>query len=83
MAWRQLAGVIGEHLTKGRLVGITGRLQVHSQEQGDGTWRTSAEVVADQVVFLDGRAASLRTSSLSAEKSRGRARTGTGHETKL
>jgi len=53
VAWRQLAGVIGEHLTKGRLVGITGRLQVHSKETGDGTWRTSSEVVADQVVFLD------------------------------
>lgn len=53
VAWRQLAGVIGEHLTKGRLVGITGRLQVFSQENGDGTWRTQAEVVADQVVFLD------------------------------
>src|SRR3990172_8975260 len=53
VAWRQLAGVIGEHLTKGRLVGITGRLQVHSQENGDGTWRTSSEVVADQVVFLE------------------------------
>jgi single-strand DNA-binding protein len=53
VAWRQLAGVVGEHLTKGRLVGITGRLQVFSQENGDGTWRTTAEVVADQVVFLD------------------------------
>ncbi|HEU5170691.1 MAG TPA: single-stranded DNA-binding protein [Gemmatimonadales bacterium] len=53
VAWRQLAGVIGEHLTKGRLVGITGRMQVFSQENGDGTWRTTSEVVADQVVFLD------------------------------
>jgi len=53
VAWRQLATVIGEHLTKGRLVGLTGRLQVHNQENGDGTWRTSAEVVADHVVFLD------------------------------
>lgn len=53
VAWRQLAGVVGEHLTKGRLVGVTGRLQVFSQENGDGTWRTQVEVVADQVVFLD------------------------------
>ena len=53
VAWRQLAGVIGEHLTKGRLVGVTGRLQVHQLEDGNGGWKTSAEVVADQVVFLD------------------------------
>ena len=60
VAWRQLAGVVGEHLTKGRLVGVTGRLQVFSQENGDGTWRTTAEVVADQVVFLDARRKSDR-----------------------
>lgn len=53
VAWRQLATVIGEHLTKGRLVGVTGRLQVSTLESGDGSRRTSAEVVADGVVFLD------------------------------
>lgn len=53
VAWRQLATVIGEHLTKGRLVGVTGRLQVSTLESGDGSRRTSAEVVADGVTFLD------------------------------
>ncbi|MDR7547523.1 MAG: single-stranded DNA-binding protein [Armatimonadota bacterium] len=55
VAWRQLATVVGEHLTKGRLVGITGRLQVRQFEDGAAGWKTSAEVVADQVVFLDAR----------------------------
>ncbi|HXF82278.1 MAG TPA: single-stranded DNA-binding protein [bacterium] len=54
VAWRQLATVVAEHLSKGRLAGVTGRLQVQNQEQGDGSWRTTAEVVADQIVFLDG-----------------------------
>lgn len=53
VSWRQLASVVGEHLTKGRLVGITGRLQVSTLDDGNGNRRTSAEVVADQVVFLD------------------------------
>lgn len=53
VCWRQLATVVGEHLTKGRLVGITGRLQVSALDDGNGNRRTSAEVVADQVVFLD------------------------------
>lgn len=53
VAWRQLATVVGEHLSKGRLIGVTGRLQVNLLEDGDGGRRSSAEVVADQIVFLD------------------------------
>ena len=54
VSWRQLATVVGEHLTKGRLVGVTGRLQVSTLDDGNGNRRSSAEVVADQIVFLDG-----------------------------
>ncbi|HEY6103549.1 MAG TPA: single-stranded DNA-binding protein [bacterium] len=53
VAWRQLAGVVGEHLSKGRLIGVTGRLQVNLLDDGNGGRRSSAEVVADQIVFLD------------------------------
>ncbi|MGH2436107.1 MAG: single-stranded DNA-binding protein [bacterium] len=53
VSWRQLATVVGEHLTKGRLVGVTGRLQVSTLDDGSGNRRFSAEVVADQIVFLD------------------------------
>ncbi len=53
VAWRQLATSVGEHLKKGRLVGVTGRLQVSQLETGNGGKRTSTEVVADQVIFLD------------------------------
>jgi single-strand DNA-binding protein len=53
VAWRQLAAVVGEHLSKGRLIGVTGRLQVSLLEDGNGGRRSSAEVVADQIVFLD------------------------------
>jgi single-strand DNA-binding protein len=53
VAWRQLAGIVGEHLSKGRLIGVTGRLQVNLLDDGNGGRRSSAEVVADQIVFLD------------------------------
>jgi len=53
VTWRQLATTVGEHLKKGRMVAVTGRLQVSQLETGDGGKRTSTEVVADQVVFLD------------------------------
>ncbi len=52
VAWRQLANTVGEHLKKGRLIGLTGRLRVE-QFQENGGWRTTSEVVADQIVFLD------------------------------
>ena len=53
VAWRQLASTVAEHLTKGRLVGVTGRLRISNFEGQDGARRTTTEVVADQVVFLD------------------------------
>lgn len=53
VAWRQLASVVGEHLTKGRLIGLTGRLRVDQFEDNSGAKRSATEVVADQIVFLD------------------------------
>ncbi len=53
VAWRQLASTVAEHLRKGRLVGVTGRLRISTFDGQDGARRTTTEVVADQVVFLD------------------------------
>lgn len=52
VAWRQLASVVGEHLQKGRLVGVSGRLQVNTYE-ANGERKTATEVIAEQVIFLD------------------------------
>lgn len=62
VAWRQLATVVGEHLQKGRLIGLTGRLRVDKFEDA-GTWRTTTEVVADQIVFLDAPRAPKKTAA--------------------
>jgi single-strand DNA-binding protein len=51
-AWDKLAEVCAEHLTKGRLVLIEGRLQYQSWENEDGTKRSKLEVVAQNVQFL-------------------------------
>lgn len=53
IAWRKLAETVGNHLTKGRLVAVEGRLQVRSYTAQDGTKRRASEVVADSVRFLD------------------------------
>ncbi|WP_053958106.1 single-stranded DNA-binding protein [Sulfobacillus thermosulfidooxidans] len=53
--WRKLAETVANHLTKGRLVAVAGRLQVRSYEAQDGSKRRAAEVIAESVQFLDGK----------------------------
>lgn len=53
VAWRKLAEQVTQHLSKGRLVAVEGRLQIRSYETQDGQKRKAAEVVADAVRFLD------------------------------
>lgn len=56
VAWRRLAEQVTQHLNKGRLVAVEGRLQIRSYETQDGQKRKVAEVVADGVRFLDRKA---------------------------
>ena len=53
VVWRRLAETVAQHLQKGRLVAVNGRLQIRSYETTDGQRRRVAEVVADDVRFLD------------------------------
>ncbi|MER3457034.1 MAG: single-stranded DNA-binding protein [candidate division GAL15 bacterium] len=57
VAWRRLAEQVSQHLAKGRLVAVEGRLQIREYETQDGQRRRAVEVVADHVRFLDRRAA--------------------------
>ncbi|MDR7418930.1 MAG: single-stranded DNA-binding protein [Armatimonadota bacterium] len=56
VAWRKLAEQVSQHLSKGRLVAVEGRLQIRSYETQDGQKRKVSEVVADGVRFLDRKA---------------------------
>ena len=53
VCWEKLAETTGNHLKKGRLVAVEGRLQIRSYDAKDGSKRRAAEVVADNVRFLD------------------------------
>ena len=53
VAWRKSAELATQHLSKGRLVAVEGRLQIRSYEVQDGTRRKVAEVVTDRIQFLD------------------------------
>ncbi|HHY45893.1 MAG TPA: single-stranded DNA-binding protein [Firmicutes bacterium] len=53
VVWRNQAENCSQYLSKGRMVGVDGRLQIRSYETADGQRRKAAEVVADRVEFLD------------------------------
>ena len=54
VAWRKTAEFCGNHLQKGRMVSVEGRLQVRSWDQ-DGVKRYITEVVASNVNFVGGK----------------------------
>ena len=53
VVWGKLAENCGNHLGKGRLVAVDGRLQIRSYEGQDGGRKYITEVVAETVKFLD------------------------------
>ena len=64
VCWRKLAEHCKEYLGKGKLVALEGRLQIRNWETAQGERRTTAEVVADNVRFLE-RATPVRHEDLS------------------
>ena len=55
VAWRNTAEFISKYASKGRMVVVSGRLQIRSWTDKDGNKRRTAEVVADNVYFGDSR----------------------------
>ena len=55
VAWRNTAEFVSKYATKGRMVAVSGRLQIRSWTDKDGNKRRAAEIVADNVYFGDSR----------------------------
>ena len=53
VTWRKLAETCARFLSKGRLVAVSGRLQVRTYDDSNGQKRYISEVVADEVQFLE------------------------------
>jgi len=53
VVWRGQAETCANHLNKGRLIAVEGRLQIRSYETPEGQRRKVAEVVAESVQFLE------------------------------
>ena len=55
VCWDKLAEFAGQHLAKGRLVFVAGRLSYRTWEGRDGQRRRAAEVTATEIILLDRR----------------------------
>ncbi len=53
VCWQKLAEFAGQHLTKGRLVFVAGRLTYRSWEGKDGQKHRATEIVATELIPLD------------------------------
>lgn len=63
VTWRKQAENCANYLKKGSMAAVTGRLQVRSYEDNEGIKRKVAEVVADNVTFLERSRGSDQTQS--------------------
>jgi single-strand DNA-binding protein len=55
VAWRQTGEFVAKYFTKGRMIVVSGRLQLRDWTDKEGNKRRSAEVVADSCYFGDSK----------------------------
>lgn len=53
VVWGKIAESTANYMSKGKLIGIAGRIETRSYEAKDGGRRYVTEVIADEVQFLD------------------------------
>ena len=67
VAWRRLAEICGEYLTKGKLVYIEGRLRTRKWEDREGNKRSTTEIEAREMQMLSPRGEGDRGSASAPE----------------
>lgn len=55
VAWRQTAEFVSKYFTKGMMAVVSGRLQIREWQDKEGNKRKTAEIVADNVYFGEGK----------------------------
>ena len=63
VAWRQTGEFVSKYFAKGRIIVVSGRLQIRSWTDKDGNKRRTAEVVADNCYFGDSKKSDSNSSS--------------------
>ncbi len=57
VAWGKLAEICNQYLKKGQQVYVEGRLHTRRWQDDDGSNHSSVEVITQEMIMLDGRAA--------------------------
>ncbi len=71
VAWRKLAEICSEYLKKGKKVYIEGRIQTRSyDDKNTGQKRYMTEIIADNMIMLDGGGGGMRGAEGGQERSR-------------
>jgi len=55
IAWGKLAEICNQYLSKGQRVYVEGRLHTRNWTDDEGNYRSATEVVAKEMIMLDGR----------------------------
>lgn len=58
VAWRQTGEFVSRNFSKGRMIVVSGRLQIRSWTDKEGNKRRNAEVVAENIYFGDSKTTS-------------------------
>ena len=66
VCWRQTAEFVKNYFAKGRAILVCGQLQSRSWTDKDGNKRSTLEVVADEVSFVDRKPAEAQTEAPTA-----------------
>lgn len=65
VAWRSTADFVSKYFSKGRMIVVSGRLQIRNWTDKDGNKRRTAEVVADNCYFGDSKNSNADTVTIS------------------
>ena len=71
VAWRQAAEFVCQHLGKGRMVVVEGKLTVRDWTDKDGNKRRNAEIIADNIYFGDSKRNDTTAPQYAAESTAG------------
>lgn len=63
VVWGKQGENVANYMSKGKLIGISGRIQTRNYEDKDGIRRYITEIVADEVQFLDYKSSSNNASA--------------------
>ena len=55
VAWRGTAEFVSKYFGKGRMIAVSGKLQMRDWTDKDGNKRRNAEIIADNVYFVDSK----------------------------